>query len=426
MYELASALYPINRSLTGDGVRASLAILRRHADIEVREVATGTPIFDWTVPKEWSVRSAHIKDAQGRTIVDFAESNLHVVGYSVPVSRRMPLSELRPHLHSLSGQPDLIPYRTAYWSETWGFCMQHERLERLEDGEYHVLIDSSLADGSMSYGEYLHKGESEDEFLLTSHICHPSLANDNCSGLALLALLAEHLKSCRTKFSYRFLFSPGTVGPIAWLARNEDRLARIKFGLVVTGVGDGGGPTYKRSRRGDAQIDQIAAHVLTHAFSAPQIMDFEPYGYDERQLCAPAFNLPAGLFQRSRFGTFPEYHTSADNLSFIAPEHLATSMDAIWRMIEIAETDYVPLNLSPKGEPQLGRRGLYAKTGGGKDGPSAVMAMLWVLNQADGTNSLFDIAQKASLPFSTVLEASRRLTGAGLIKEANGQKLAGS
>jgi aminopeptidase-like protein len=389
-------------------------------------VPTGTQAFDWTIPKEWNIRAAHIKDADGRTIVDYADSNLHIVSYSIPVSRIIPFSELRPHLHSLPDQPDLIPYRTAYWSETWGFCLQHRRLAAMSEGDYEVLIDSSLTHGAMTYGEYLHKGESEDEFLLTSHICHPSLANDNCSGLALLALLAEHLKCCRTKLSYRFLFSPGTIGPITWLARNEDRLNRIKLGLVVAGVGDGGGPTYKRSRRGDTLVDRVAEHALRHAFASPQIIDFEPYGYDERQLCSPAFDLPVGLLQRSQFGTFPQYHTSADNLDFIAPQHLATSMEAIWRMIEIVEADYVPLNLSPKGEPQLGRRGLYANTGGDKDGPARAMAMLWVLNQADGTNSLLDIARRARLPFTIVRAAAQSLADAGLIADANGQRLKGS
>jgi aminopeptidase-like protein len=372
-------------------------------------------VFDWTIPQEWNIRAAHIKDPAGNTIVDFANSNLHVLGYSVPVRATLPLSELKTHLFTLPEQPDVIPYRTSYWSQTWGFCLPHRQAAQLPEGDYEVLIDSTLADGAMTYGEYLHRGSSEDEFLLTAHICHPSLANDNCSGLALLTMLAEHLRGMRTRLSYRFLFSPGTIGPITWLARNEAHVGRIRHGLVVAGVGDGGGPTYKKSRRGDAGIDRIMAHVLKHAFAGPQVIDFEPYGYDERQFCSPGFDLPVGLLQRSRFGTFPQYHTSDDNLDFIRPEHLATSFAAIWRAIEIAERNVTPRNLSPKGEPQLGRRGLYASTGGDKDGPARSMAMLWVLNQADGTKSLLDIAERAGMPFHVIEAAAQALGGAGLL-----------
>jgi aminopeptidase-like protein len=418
IYALAAELFPICRSLTGDGVRQSLGLMRRHVGLDVHEVPTGTPLFDWTAPKEWNIRAAHIKGPDGNTVVDFANSNLHVLGYSIPVARRMPLAELRQRLHTLPDQPDLIPYRTSYWKETWGFCLAHRLASALPDGDYEVLIDSSLADGALTYGEYLHRGASEDEFLLTAHICHPSLANDNCSGLALLTILAEHLRGLRTRLSYRFLFSPGTIGPIAWLARNEANVARIKHGLVVAGVGDGGGPTYKRSRKGDCAIDRAMAHVLKHGFDAPRVIDFEPYGYDERQFCSPGFDLPVGLLQRSRFGTFPQYHTSADNLDFIAPRHLAASLEAIWRVIEIAESDFTPLNLSPKGEPQLGRRGLYATTSGGKDGPARAMAYLWVLNQADGTRTLLDIAERAGMPFRVILAAARALMRVDLIADA--------
>jgi len=415
MYALARELYPICRSLTGNGVRASLDVMRRHVDLAVHEVPTGTRVLDWAIPKEWNIRAAHIKDPNGNAVVDFAHSNLHVQSYSVPVRTTMPLAELRKHLHTLPDQPDHIPYRTSYWAETWGFCLPHRQASALADGDYEVMIDSTLADGALTYGEYLHPGASADEFLLTAHICHPSLANDNCSGLALLALLAQHLKGTRTRLSYRFLFSPGTIGPITWLAHNEAGVGRIKYGLVVAGVGDGGGPTYKKSRRGDSAVDRAMAHVLGHAFATPKVIDFEPYGYDERQFCSPGFDLPVGLLQRSRFGTFPQYHTSADNLDFISAEHLADSLRAIWRTIEIAENDFTPLNLSPKGEPQLGRRGLYATTGGDKDGPARAMAYLWVLNQADGSRTLLDIAERSGLPFHVALSAAQALQKAGLL-----------
>jgi aminopeptidase-like protein len=419
IYALAAELFPICRSITGDGVRASLALMRRHIGLTAHEVPTGSQLFDWTGPKEWNIRSAHIKDPDGNTVVDFANSNLHVQSYSVPVAKRLPLSELRKHLHTLPDQPDLIPYRTSYWKETWGFCLTHRQASALPEGDYEVLIDATLADGALTYGEYLHEGTSEDEFLLTAHICHPSLANDNCSGLALLTILARHLEGMRTRLSYRFVFSPGTVGPIAWLARNEACVGSIKHGLVIAGVGDGGGPTYKKSRKGDSPIDRAMAHVLKHGFDAPAVIDFEPYGYDERQFCSPGFDLPVGLLQRSRFGTFPQYHTSADNLDFIAPRHLAGSLRAIWRVIEIAETNFTPLNLSPKGEPQLGRRGLYSASGGDKDGPMRAMAYLWVLNQADGTRTLLDIAERAGMPYHVLLAAARALTRVDLLADAS-------
>jgi aminopeptidase-like protein len=418
IYALANELYPICRSITGNGVRTSLALMRKLVEIAVHEVPTGTQVLDWTIPKEWNIRAAHIKNASGEAIVDFADSSLHVQSYSVPIACTMPLAELRKHLHTLPDQPNLIPYRTSYWSNTWGFCLTHHQATALPDGEYEVLIDSTLEDGALTYGEYLHPGITEDEFLFTAHICHPSLANDNCSGLALLTLLAQHLSGLRTRLSYRFLFSPGTIGPITWLARNDASVARIKYGLVVAGVGDAGGPTYKKSRRGDSAVDRAMVHVLRHAFDAPKVIEFEPYGYDERQFCSPGFDLPVGLLQRSQFGTFPQYHTSGDNPNFIAPEHLAESLRAIWRVIEIAENDFTPLNLLPKGEPQLGRRGLYATTGGNKDGPGRAMAYLWVLNQADGSKTLLDIAERAGLPFHVLLEAARTLKNAGLVIEA--------
>jgi aminopeptidase-like protein len=420
IYALAAEIYPICRSITGNGVRATLDLMRRHVDLDVHEVPTRTKVFDWTIPKEWNIRAAHIRDARGNTIVDFANSNLHVQSYSIPVRKTLPLAELKKHLFSLPDQPNLIPYRTTYWAENWGFCLPHAQLAALPEGDYEVLIDATLADGAMTYGEYLHRGASEEEFLLTAHICHPSLANDNCSGLALLTLLAEHMKGIRTRLSYRFLFSPGTIGPIAWLARNEAHVGKIKHGLVVAGVGDGGGPTYKKSRRGTCAIDRAMAHVLKHGFPQAEVIDFEPYGYDERQFCSPGFDLPVGLLQRSRFGTFPQYHTSADNLAFIAPQYLAKSLEAIWRVIEIAETDCSPVNLSSKGEPQLGRRGLYSATGGDKDGPARAMAMLWVLNQADGSKSLLDIAERAGLPFHAIRVATRALASVGLLAQASG------
>jgi aminopeptidase-like protein len=417
IYALAAEIYPICRSITGDGVRATLDHLAGHIDLEVHEVPTGTPVFDWTIPREWRIRDAYIKNAAGERVVDFQRCNLHVLNYSQPVHDRLPLAALKEHIFTLPDQPRLIPYRTSYYAENWGFCMAHEQLEALPDGIYEVLIDASLEDGSLTYGEYLHRGETDDEILLSAHICHPSLANDNCSGLALLTHLARRLAPLRTRHSYRFVLAPGTIGAIAWLARNEHRVDRIRHGLVVSCVGDGGGPTYKRSRQGDALIDRAMTHVLRHAGGSPTILDFFPYGYDERQYCSPGFDLPVGLFQRSQFATFPEYHTSADDLDFIRADHLASSYRMIAGALDIIENDRRPISTNPKCEPQLGRRGLYAALGGSKDGAAKSMAFLWILNLSDGRHSLLDIAQRADLAFGVVAEAARLLQDSGLLVE---------
>jgi aminopeptidase-like protein len=415
IFALAAEIYPICRSITGDGVRETLAAIRAHIELEVHEVPTGTAVFDWVIPKEWNIRDAYIKNERGEKIVDFKQSNLHVMSYSVPVRQRLSLAELKQHVYTLPDLPDLIPYRTSYYAENWAFCMPHRLFESLRDETYEVVIDSSLTDGHLTYGEYLHKGESEDEFLLSAHVCHPSLADDNCSGVALLTHLAKRMAGLRTRYSYRFLFAPGTIGAITWLARNEGRSQRIKHGLVLSMVGDGGGPTYKKSRRGDTKIDRATIHTIRHSGLTPTILEFSPYGYDERQYCSPGFNLPVGLFQRSKFGEIPQYHTSADNLDFIAPGHLAMSYRLIAETLDVVENDAVYCNTMPKCEPQLGRRGLYGTVGGSKDAAAANMAMLWILNLSDGMHSLLDIAERANLPFAMMRKMARLLEQHGLL-----------
>jgi aminopeptidase-like protein len=422
IHSLAAEIFPICRSITGDGVRETLGILSNHIPIQMHEVASGTPVFDWVVPREWNIRDAYVKTSDGTKIIDFAQSNLHVLNYSVPVRGHVGLDELNAHLYSLPDQPDVIPYRTSYYAEDWGFCVTHRQREAFKDDTYEVVIDSELKDGSLTWGEYLHEGETAEEVLLSAHICHPSLANDNCSGLALLTYLAKQLKTIRTRHSYRFLYAPGTIGAITWLATRNDEVQRIKHGLVLSCVGDSGNPSYKRSRRGNAVIDRAVAHVLAGRAQPGTVHDFSPYGYDERQFCSPGLNLPVGLFQRSRFGKFPEYHTSADNLEFIGPESLADSYKTILNVIEIIENDRKFVNLNPICEPQLGRRGLYGSIGGNKNAPDRHMAMLWVLNLSDGSNSLLSIAERAQLPFIRVLEAARLLVGAQLLAEVDQPK----
>jgi len=418
IYALAAEIYPICRSITGPGVRETLARLAERVPLEMHEVPTGTKALDWTVPQEWSIRDAYIKNAAAERVVDFCKHNLHVLNYSAPVSVRLPLAELKKYVFTLPSQPDLIPYRTSYYNERWGFCMSQNALDALPEGEYEAVIDSTLEDGSLTYGEFVHRGETEDEFLLSAHICHPSLANDNCSGLSLLALLAKRLAGMKTRYTYRFLWAPGTIGAIVWLSRNETSAHRIKHGVVLSCVGDGKDFTYKRTRRGNAPIDRAMTHVLGHMTAKPNIIDFFPYGYDERQYNSPGFKLDVGLFQRSQFATFPEYHTSGDNLAFISPAHLAESYRAIVAAIDIIENDARFRNVLPKGEPQLGKRGLYAAIGGDKDSYAKSMAMLWVLNLSDGEHSLLDIAERSQIPFRLVADTAELLLANDLLAPA--------
>jgi aminopeptidase-like protein len=413
IYTLAAELYPICRSITGPGVRETLSILQRHVALAQHEVPTGTPVLDWTVPKEWVIREAWIEAPSGERVVDFNTLNLHVLNYSAPVRAKLPLSELKKNIFTLPDQPDLVPYRTSYYNERWGFCMSQNTLDALTDGEYEVCIDSELKEGSLTYGEFVHRGETDEEVLFSTHTCHPSLANDNCSGMALLALLAKNLAGVKTRYTYRLLWAPGTIGAITWLARNPDIPQRIKHGVVLSCVGDRGGFTYKRTRRGDARIDRIMTRTLGEDAN---VIDFFPYGYDERQYNAPAYKLDVGLFQRSQFATFPEYHTSGDNLDFIDAASLGESYRVIASAIEALETERRYQNLAPHGEPQLGRRGLYAAIGGDKDSYAKSMAMLWVLNLSDGDHSLEDIAQRAKTPMAIIEETARLLEQVGLLK----------
>ena len=414
LHSFAADLFPICRSITGAGTRETLAHIGKTIPLEITEIPSGTAVFDWTVPAEWNIRDAYIQDARGHRVVDFRQNNLHVVSYSTPVRDTMPLSELRPHLHSLPDHPDWIPYRTSYYRPDWGFCLPHRQLQALEPGDYEVCIDSTLEEGNLVYGECLVPGTSGDEVLISTHICHPSLANDNLSGISVATALAEHLLGQRLRYSYRFLFVPGTIGAIAWLARNQETVQCVRHGLVLTGVGDAAGFHYKKSRRGDAVIDGAVAHVLHHCGEPWEVLDFSPYGYDERQYCSPGFNLPVGCLMRSVWGTFPEYHTSADNLEFILPQQLARSLSLCQSIVEVLEHNRTYLNQNPWCEPQLGKRGLYRSTGGESIG-SEINARLWVLNFSDGEHSLLDIAERSQLPFSAIRGAADVLVEAGLL-----------
>ena len=409
MYALAEKSYPICRSITGNGVRKTLKILQSQIPLEIREIPTGTQVFDWQVPKEWNINDAWVKNPQGRKVIDFQKHNLHVLNYSIPINQKVDLPTLKQHLFTLPGQPDLIPYRTSYYEENWGFCLPHKLYEKLPEGEYEVFIGSSLEAGHLTYGEFFLPGESPEEILFSAHICHPSLANDNLSGISLLTFLAQNLQEKKNRYSYRFLFIPGTIGAITWLALNEEKTKNIKHGLVASLIGDSGGFTYKKSRRGNAEIDRVVAHVLKQTKHPFKIIDFFPYGYDERQFCSPGFNLPVGNLTRSQFGKYPEYHTSADNLDLIQPKYLGESFQIYKQVIEVLENNRFYENCQPKCEPQLGKRGLYDATGGDSDSKTLQLAMLWVLNFSDGKHDLLTIAEKADIPFEVVFKVSQIL-----------------
>jgi aminopeptidase-like protein len=414
LHRFAAELFPICRSITGNGIRRTLSMIADRIPLKTTEVPSGTAVFDWTVPKEWNIRDAYIKDSTGNRIVDFQKSNLHVLNYSTPIRAKMPLSELKSHLFSIPDKPEWIPYRTSYYKEDWGFCLSHNQLLALKDGEHEVCIDSSLENGSLTYGECYFPGRSSDEVLISCHACHPSLANDNLSGLTVATSLAQLISSQERRYSYRFLFIPGTIGAITWLARNRDAAARIRHGMVLTGIGDKGQFHYKKSRQGNSEIDRAAALVLRHAGGAAEILDFSPYGYDERQYCSPGFNLAVGCLMRSVWGTYPEYHTSADNLEFIQPSQLADSLRVCAAIVDVLENNRRYLNLNPYCEPQLGKRNLYRSTGGESIG-SEINARLWVLNLSDGDHSLLDIAERSGLPFAAIDDAAEILLQAGLL-----------
>lgn len=418
MFAFAAELLPICRSITGAGVRETLRRIRQQIPLTIHEVPSGEKVFDWTIPREWNIRDAWVKNSRGEKVIDFRRSNLHVVNYSIPYQGRLTLAELRPRLHSLPEHPDWIPYRTSYYKEDWGFCLPHRVLQELEDGEYEVCIDTDLEAGSLTYGELLLPGTRPDEVLISCHVCHPSLCNDNLSGIVLTVALAKLLGGVSRDYSYRFLLIPGTIGSICWLARNEERASRIQHGLVAACVGDPGPFHYKRSRRGNAEIDRAVLEVLRHRQEGYQVRDFTPYGYDERQYNSPGFNLPVGCLSRTPHGQYPEYHTSADDLKLIRPQALAASLSVYLSVLHILESNKRCINLNPRCEPQLGRRGLYRSLGGFADAGRSELAMLWVLNLSDGHSSLLDIAERSGLPFELIARTAEILKAHDLLAEA--------
>lgn len=419
LHAMAARLFGICRSMTGDGVRETLSLLREWAPFETVEVETGTQVFDWVVPPEWGVRDAFVKDESGKRVIDFRHSNLHLVNGSVPVRTSLTWSELKRHLQTLPEQPDRIPYRTAFFREKWGFCLTQNQFDELEaQGErtYDVLVDTTIEDGSLTYGECVLPGESAQEVLFSAHICHPSLANDNLSGLCIAALLARRLHAMpKRRLTYRFLLAPATIGALTWLAQNLEELDRIRHGLVLSLLGDAGPLTYKRSRRTNAPVDRAVAHVLATSGKPFEVRDFVPWGYDERQFCSPGIDLPMGCLTRTPAGEFKEYHTSGDDLDFIKADALTDSFRTCLEIIDVLENDIVFRNLRPMGEPRLGQHGLYESMPEDADVQEFQHAVQWVLNLSDGRHSLLGVAERSGMRFASLCQAAFRLEACDLI-----------
>lgn len=417
IHALARTLWPINRSLTGDGVRETLSTLRRlHLpDLTLHEVPTGTPVFDWVVPQEWRVREAYIITPSGRRICSFGDNNLHLVGYSIPVNREMTLEELQPHLHSLPDRPDAVPYVTSYYRPDWGFCLTHRERSQLEPGVYKVVIDTELFDGSLTYGELIIRGESAGEVFLSTFVCHPSMANNELSGPAVMTFLAKWVMSLGARrWTYRFVFVPETIGSLAYLSRHLEWLkAHVIAGFNVTCVGDNRAYSYLPSRKGDTLSDRVARHILRWIDPSFRVYTWTDRGSDERQYCAPGVDLPVASIMRTKYGEYPEYHTSLDDLvNVVTPEGLEGGYNALRRALEYLERHCYP-QVTVLGEPQLGRRGLYHTL---STPTISIPLVLHLTTWADGTMSLLDIADACAVPVWTLYPLVDTLVEHGLLR----------
>jgi len=415
-------LWPINRSLTGNGNRETLKILSELIDLQITEVPSGTECFDWSVPPEWNVKEAWIKDSNGHKIVNFSTNNLHLLGYSIPVYKKMSLIELKPFIYTLPDQPDLIPYLTSYYKESWGFCMSHNQFSALKEGVYEVLIDSTLKyDGSMTIGDVVLKGSSDKEILFSTYICHPSMANNELSGPLVSSFIYRELEKMANRFyNYRFVFIPETIGSIYYLSKLGSHLKqKLDAGFVITCIGDSGNFTYKRSRQLNSLTNRCTELVLKQTEENFIVEDFSPCnGSDERQYCSPGFDLPVGSLMRTRYNKYATYHTSGDNKDYISFESMEKSILKYLEIINVLENNFYYKNTLPNCEPQLGKRGLYPTLGSQKSTTAFVDAMLWILNLSDGTNDLITISEKSNFSFKELIPVVNKLLENGLIKDS--------
>lgn len=389
-------LWPLHRSITGEGVRETLSILSEIIPFDIHEVPSGAPVLDWEIPKEWVVRQAYVITPAGEKILDVKENNLHLLNYSIPFRGKISRSELDKHLYSLPEQPTAVPYRTSYYEPNWGFCISHRDRDQLPEGEYEVVIDTELKDGFLTIGDFVIKGDLDEEIIFTTYTCHPSMAINEISGMLVLAFLAQKIsKLPERRYTYRFVFGPETIGSIAYLAQWGKHLKeKMTAGYCVTCVGHNDPFTYKESRRGDSIVDRMTKHVLEGLGVSHSIIPFSPSGSEERQYCAPGFNLPYGSLMRTLYGDYPEYHTSLDNKDIIDFSALSQTIQALFEVVRAYESNITCINNKPYGEPRLSKHNLYVNLGGpkAKDWQHAVK---WLLNYSDGDHDLLEIARKS-------------------------------
>jgi aminopeptidase-like protein len=422
---LLRSLFPICRSITGDGLRETLNRLRAITDFQLHEVPSDTACYDWSVPDEWTVRDAYVADNNDRRLIDFQQNNVHLVNYSVPFEGRLTYYELAPHLHTLPDYPTAIPYRTTYYNRTWGFCLAHEQFQKLDKkAKYHVVVDTTLTPGNLTYGEALLPGSSGDEYLVSTYVCHPSLANDNLSGVVLWTLLLRELRKAPRRHAYRFVIAPETLGALVYISRNEKAVRKLTGGFIATTVAGPGSFGYKCSWRGDALVDRAARLTFRELDFDYIEYPFDANGSDERQYSTPGLRVPIGTICKDKYYEYPGYHTSLDNLDFVHPEALMETLKIYLLAIEKLELNQTFSSLNPIGEPMLGKRGLYPKVGGsihqqayGENPPITELdAIRWVLFHADGKTSLLTIAEQTGVPMRLLAEAAQKLVTAGLLE----------